>query len=250
MTSAAWVKQSGLFLQMNDNLVSVIMPVFTAEKYVDEAIESVLSQTYRNIEVICINDKSTDNSLAVLKSFGNKIILVENDDNCGTAESRNKGIRIARGEFLAFIDNDDIWEKNKLDVQIDRFMDNAKLDVSLTYMQSFISPDLKENDKYLRYCPPNPLPGYIPSTILVKRTSFEKAGYFNSRWKNGESVDWLFKAREAGLTFEVINQVLVRRRIHKTNKSILDSQLSKSEYLKIIRESLNRRKASSALKQT
>lgn len=235
---------------MNDNLVSVIIPVFNAEKYVAEAIESVLSQTYKNIEVICINDTSTDNSLSVLKSFGDKIILVENDDNCGTAKSRNKGIRLARGEFLAFIDNDDIWENHKLEVQINQFINNSELDVSFTYMQSFISPDLKKDDKIFPYCPPDPMPGYIPSTILVKRTSFEKAGYFDSRWKNGESIDWLFKAHETGLTFEVVNQVLVRRRIHNTNKGILDSQLSKNEYLKIVRESLNRKKANSALKQT
>jgi glycosyltransferase involved in cell wall biosynthesis len=227
---------------MNNNPVSVIIPVFNAEKYVAETIGSVLSQTYKNIEVICINDKSTDNSLPVLESFGDKIILINNEDNCGTAKSRNKGIRLARGEFLAFIDNDDIWENNKLQVQINQFRNNPDLDISFSYMQCFISPEISKEAKNLRYCPPDPIPGYIPSTIMLKRTSFEKVGYFDSRWKNGESVDWIFKAQEAGLNIHLIDQILVKRRIHETNKGILDSSISKSEYLKIIRESVNRRK--------
>jgi glycosyltransferase involved in cell wall biosynthesis len=226
---------------MNNNFVSIIIPVFNAEKYVAEAIRSVLSQTYKNIELICINDKSTDNSLSILESFGNKIILVDNEDNCGTAESRNKGIRLARGEFLAFIDNDDVWESNKLDVQMHQFRNNPDLDVSFSYMQCFISPEISEQVKMLRYCPPDPMPGYIPSTILVKRTSFEKVGYFESKWKNGESVAWMFKAIEAGLNFGVVDEVLVKRRIHETNKSVLASSTSQSEYFKIIRESLERR---------
>ncbi|PKN53585.1 MAG: glycosyltransferase family 2 protein [Deltaproteobacteria bacterium HGW-Deltaproteobacteria-13] len=227
---------------MNSNLVSVIIPVFNAEKYVAEAIGSVLSQTYKNMELICINDKSTDHSFSILESFENKIILINNENNCGTAESRNKGIRIARGEFLAFIDNDDIWESHKLEVQMNEFRIHPALDVSFSYMQSFISPELSEKAPNLRYCPSEPIPGYIPSTIVVKRTSLAKAGYFDSRWKNGESVDWMFKAKEAGLNFGVVDQVLVKRRIHETNKGVLDSATSKNEYLKIIRESVNRRR--------
>jgi glycosyltransferase involved in cell wall biosynthesis len=227
---------------MNNNLVSVIIPVFNAESYVEEAIRSVLSQTYVAVELICVNDKSTDGSLSVLESFGPEIILINNEENCGTAESRNKGIRIARGEFLAFIDNDDIWENNKLEVQMNRFRKSPDLDVSLTYMQCFISPEMMEGAGGLRYCPPDPLPGYIPSTMVVKRTSFDKVGYFDSRWKNGESFAWIVRANEVGLKFEVIEDVLVRRRIHENNKGIADSSTSRRDYLRILRESVNRRR--------
>ncbi len=218
------------------------MPVFNAEKYVEEATKSVLSQTYKNIELICINDNSTDSSLARLESFGDEIIVINNKDNFGTSESRNKGIRRAKGEFLAFIDNDDIWEKNKLEVQMNHFNNNPKLDISFSYMKCFLSPELSEEVKNLRYCPPRPLPGYIPSTMVVKRASFDRVGYFDARWKNGESVDWLFKAKEAGLNFGIVDDVLVKRRIHETNKGALASSTNKSEYLKIIRESLARRR--------
>jgi glycosyltransferase involved in cell wall biosynthesis len=227
---------------MNSKLVSVIIPVFNSEKYVEEAITSVLSQTYKNIELICINDKSTDNSLSVLESFGNRIILINNETNCGTAESRNKGIRLARGEYLAFIDNDDVWESNKLEAQMKHFQNNPDLDVSICHMRNFISPETSEEVKKLRYCPPDPLPGYIPSTIVVKKPSFENAGYFDSRWKNGESFAWIMQAQDAGLKFGILDDVLVKRRIHENNKGALDVSTSKSEYLKIIRESVDRRR--------
>ena len=227
---------------MNGNLVSVILPVFNAEKYVEEAIKSVLCQTYQDIELICVNDKSTDNSLSLLESFGNKIIFINNENNCGTAESRNKGLRLARGEFLAFIDNDDIWESNKLELQMNHFNNNPDVDICVSYMKSFLSPELSGNVMNLRFCPPDPIPGYIPSTIMVKKTAFEKVGYFDSRWENGESIDWLFKAKKAGLNFGIVDDVLVKRRIHETNKGVLASSTSKREYLKIIRESLARRK--------
>jgi len=227
---------------MKNNLISVIIPVFNAEKYVEEAIKSVLSQTYKNRELICINDNSTDSSLSVLESFEDKIILINNKDNFGTSESRNIGIRRAKGGFLAFIDNDDLWESNKLEVQMNHFNNNPNLDISFSYMNCFISPELSEDVKNLRYCPLHPIPGYIPSTMVVKRTSFDRVGYFDSRWKNGESVDWLFKAKEAGLNFGIVEDVLVQRRIHETNKGALASSTSKSEYLKIIRESLARRR--------
>lgn len=227
---------------MNHNLVSVIIPVFNAEKYVREAVESVLSQTYKDIELICINDGSTDHSLSVLESFGKKIILINNKNNCGTAESRNKGIRTAGGAYLAFIDNDDVWENNKLEVQLNYFRNNPALDVLFSYMQCFISPDISEEIKKIRYCPPDPIEGYIPSTAVIKRAAFERAGYFESKWKNGESVAWMFKAKDAGLNFGIVDDILVKRRIHETNKSALDLATSKSEYLKIVKESLDRRR--------
>jgi glycosyltransferase involved in cell wall biosynthesis len=227
---------------MNSNIVSVILPVFNADKYVREALESVLSQTYKNIELICINDQSTDNSLSILESFGDKIILINNENNCGTAESRNKGIRLARGEYLAFIDNDDLWKSNKLEVQLNQFRNNPALDVLFSYMQCFISPDISEEIKKIRYCPPDSMPGYIPSTVVIKRTSFEKVGYFESRWKNGESVAWMFKAKDIGLNFGIVDDILVKRRIHETNKSTLNLSTTKSEYLRIVKESLDRRR--------
>ena len=218
------------------------MPVYNTEKYVREALDSIFSQTYKNFEVVCIDDGSVDNSVSILESFGNKIKLLKNESNLGTSVSRNKGIQIAQGEFLAFLDADDIWEINKLEIQMMEFNNNPDLEVSFTYMKCFISSELSEDVKRKRYCPPNSAPCHIPSSAVIKRTSFEKVGYFDTRFKNIEFVDWINKAKEIGLKIETLNDILVFRRIHETNVGVMDRDNSRSDYFKIIKESLNKKK--------
>jgi glycosyltransferase involved in cell wall biosynthesis len=227
---------------MNNNLISVIMPVYNTEKYVRESIESVLSQTYKNIEIICINDGSLDSSLSILESFGDKIITINCKNNCGQSEARNKGVHMAKGEYLAFIDADDIWESKKLEIQLKQFISNPNLDISFTNMKCFISPELSEDIKSHYICPVDIVAGYIPSTVFIKNTSFKKVGYFDPKWKEGEFIDWLVKAKDIGLKQYFHEDVLLSRRIHETNIGAIKKPETRDNYLKIIRESLERRK--------
>lgn len=101
---------------MND-LVSVIMPVFNAEKYLKQTLESLLNQEYANWELIAVDDKSKDGSLSILREFSKKeprIVLIEKEQNSGSADSRNKGIDRAGGRFIAFLDADDLWDPDFL----------------------------------------------------------------------------------------------------------------------------------------
>jgi glycosyltransferase involved in cell wall biosynthesis len=112
---------------MNFPLVSVIIPVFNSEKTIQRAIDSVLNQTYPNIEIIIIDDWCTDNTLSVVKAIQvehpDKIHLFLNQKNLGPGGSRNQGIALAKGEFLAFLDSDDTWMPNKLELQMPKFED-------------------------------------------------------------------------------------------------------------------------------
>lgn len=94
--------------------VSIIMPVYNTEKYLSKAVKSVLDQTYRNFEVICVNDGSTDNSFEILQKFQleHKNLKIINTENVGAGEARNIGMEAARGDFLLFLDSDDIFDKN------------------------------------------------------------------------------------------------------------------------------------------
>jgi glycosyltransferase involved in cell wall biosynthesis len=222
---------------MNKNpLISIIMPIYNTERYLSESVESVLNQTYSPIELICVNDSSTDNSLNILKSY-KEIIIVNNDKNLGAGVSRNKGIEAARGEFIAFIDADDIWLKEKLAAQMKQFQLNPDLDISFTYMKCFISPELSEETKKLRYCPPSPMPGNCAGTMLIKKDSLKKAGGFEARWKVAEFLSWFNNAREHGLIVKILNEVFMHRRIHDANTGITQRS-SRMEYLKIARELL------------
>ena len=110
---------------MEKNLISVIMPVYNCEKYVEQAINSVINQTYKNWELIIINDASTDASYKIVTRFNNKNIkIINSEKNSGAAISRNIGITNANGEYIAFLDSDDIWECSKLEQQLDFMQKN------------------------------------------------------------------------------------------------------------------------------
>ena len=115
-------------------LVSVVMPVYNSEKYIKESIESVLGQTYINYELIIVNDASTDSSMKIVEELSktsNKIRIVHLLYNQGVSAARNIGIKNAVGEYIAFIDSDDIWLENKLEEQLD-FMISNNLKFSFT----------------------------------------------------------------------------------------------------------------------
>ena len=95
--------------------VSVIIPVYNVEPYLKEALDSVINQTLREIEIICIDDCSTDNSYNILEEYAkkdNRIIIIKNEENLGVGISRNKGIRLSKGEYIGFVDGDDYIVNN------------------------------------------------------------------------------------------------------------------------------------------
>jgi len=105
---------------MMEPLVSVVMPVYNAEKFVVAAIESILSQSYTNFELIIVNNASTDNSVEYIKRIvDRRITLIENEENCGIVFSRNRGLKLARGKYIAIIDSDDIALPNRVEKQVE-----------------------------------------------------------------------------------------------------------------------------------
>jgi teichuronic acid biosynthesis glycosyltransferase TuaG len=115
-------------------LVSIIMPLYNSEKFLSSAIESVISQTYKNWELILIDDKSTDNSLQKAMQHmkqDSRIKLIELQDNSGPAIARNTGIKAAKGKYIAFLDSDDMWLPEKLELQI-KFMNERNTNFSYT----------------------------------------------------------------------------------------------------------------------
>ncbi|WKV08014.1 glycosyltransferase family 2 protein [Thermoanaerobacterium sp. CMT5567-10] len=114
--------------------VSIIIPVYNAEKFIAETIKSVLHQTYTNWEMILVDDYSSDDSQKIINCFAqkdNRIKYIRLEKNCGAAVARNTGLEIAKGRYIAFLDSDDLWEPNKLEKQI-KFMEENKIGFSFT----------------------------------------------------------------------------------------------------------------------
>ena len=111
-------------------MVSVIIPTYNREKTILKSINSVLKQTYKDIEVIIVDDCSTDNTEEIIKNIDDKrIIYYKLKENSGACVARNKGIDLAKGEFIAFQDSDDEWNKNKLEIQM-KHLKNSKYDMN------------------------------------------------------------------------------------------------------------------------
>src|SRR2546425_8625651 len=159
-------------------LVSCIVPVFNGEHYLREALESILQQTYRPLEIIVIDDGSTDNSAVVVASYGEQIIYLR-QVNSGPAAARNRGLQEARGEFIAFLDQDDLWHPEKLARQMARFKTQPELVLCITYAQDFWVPELQEEAARLgnhRYAQPQA--GFLLQALLARRPLFETGGHF------------------------------------------------------------------------
>ena len=118
---------------MNNGLVSIIMPSYNTANYIGESINSVINQSYKNWELIIVDDCSTDNTDEVIKDFlkDSRIKYLKNKENSGAAISRNKALRMAKGEWIAFLDSDDLWNHKKLEKQI-KFMEQNKYNFSYT----------------------------------------------------------------------------------------------------------------------
>lgn len=208
--------------------VSVIIPNYNYAKYVSDAIQSVLSQTYRNFEIIVVNNGSTDNSLEILTGFGDLIILV-NQANLGQSGARNTGLLKSTGDLIAFLDADDIWETTKLEKQIALFREDTQL------IYSGLMKFENESGKILSLYFPvfrgscilhflnNPGVAIVlggESTVLFSRDLFNQVGDFDTRLSI--SAGWDFFRRCSLYTkFDYVPELLVKYRIHGNNMSLL-----------------------------
>lgn len=116
--------------------VSVIIPVYNSEKYILECMNSVINQTYKNLEIIVIDDKSTDNSINIIKSIKDKRIrIIQLEKNSGAAIARNKGIEVATGDYICFLDSDDYWFNRKIEKQLNFIKNKAFIYSKYIYLR-------------------------------------------------------------------------------------------------------------------
>ena len=227
-------------------LVSVIIPVYNREKFLAAAIDSVLSQTYRHIQIIVVDDGSTDQSGTIARSYADVEYIYQ--ENQGVSLARNKGIDAAQGEFIALLDSDDMWLPNKLETQIIYMLKNPHIDITLTRIKNFLEPDTEIPDSdpevpswfNCKYALQDST-GFTLATMLSRRSVFNRVGYFSSEYQSLEDVEWLWRAKDQNIYYEVIPEALVLRRFHGSNLSWQTSLEVKSTMFKIIKQSIARK---------
>jgi glycosyltransferase involved in cell wall biosynthesis len=212
---------------MTSPLVSVVIPTFNAARYVARAVDSALAQTYSPVEVIVVDDGSTDNTAQVLDQYKSNIRYIF-QPNCGSVGAvRNRGIREARGEIFAFLDADDLWFREKLEQQIPVLLANPK--VGLVH-SNFKYLDEETGRTYTISRPRHKLVGrcytrlffgcsIFASSVVVRRTCLDNVGMFNEEIPPGvEDYElWLRLARQ--YKFAYVPRCLALYRKHSANMS-------------------------------
>ena len=228
---------------MENTTISVIIPVFNAERYLAEAIESVLMQAVKPLEIIVVNDGSTDESEKVANTFKNDICYIL-QENKGASAARNLGINLAKGSLLAFLDADDVWTAHKLELQLKALEEGPGLDMVFGTVEQFVSPELGvEHINKLRL-ELKKMPGYHVGTMLIKRESFQQVGLFREDLELAEFIDWFNRAEDMKLHYKMLPEVVMKRRIHTTNQGLYKRQHRK-EYASVLKAALDRRRAES-----
>jgi glycosyltransferase involved in cell wall biosynthesis len=202
---------------MTGPCVSVIVPAYNRERYLGAALDSVLAQDYRPLEIVVVDDGSTDGTARVARAYPDVRYL--HQANQGVAAARNAGIAASRGELIAFLDSDDLWAPEKLRLQVGFLLEHPRVGYCLARMRNFLEPG----------CPPPPWIGVdelsrvefgiVPGTLVARRDVFERVGGFDPRYPCGSDTDWFFRAKDAGIALGFLGEILLLRRVHDANLS-------------------------------
>jgi glycosyltransferase involved in cell wall biosynthesis len=208
---------------MTPALVSVVMPVYNGERFLQQSIRSVLAQTYRHVELIVVNDGSTDGSATVLESFGAQLTVMQ-QSNSGVAEARNAGIRAARGEFIAFLDQDDWWQPEKIERQVECFSRDEQ--IGLVHTAAAYHDDVSGGDaggsspdavRLTGFCYEQLLLDNLicNSSVMVRRSVLDAVGLVDTTVQGNTVQDyelWLRIARR--FSFDYVPKQLTIWRLH------------------------------------
>src|SRR3954470_4350259 len=198
---------------MTDPSVSVIVPVFNCERYLGAALDSIFGEGYGSLDVVVVDDGSTDASADVAASYPVRLVCVQHG---GIARARNAGLGAATGELITFLDADDVWMPGSLRPRVDRLLEQPELDVLLGRMEFFIEPGTP------------PPPWYLPAWeaesqkallggVLAWRRVFDEVGEFDPDYEIGEDTDWLARLKDSTARWEHIPDVVMRYRHHGSN---------------------------------
>ena len=231
-------------------LVSCIIAVLNGEAYLQQAIDSLLAQTYPATEIIVVNDGSTDRTPDVVARYGNRLRLL-NQENRGVSIARNRGVAMSTGSLLCFLDADDLLKPTKIALQIARFQADPQLQFCDCHTAYFWTPEMSQarREADFRYADPfwrMPLPGHI-STWLFRRQVWERVGEFSAGKQYAEDVDWFSRGRDLGLPRLTLSDVLTLRRLHENNVTTRNPGEQVSDLANMLKAHLLRKRTRKAV---
>ena len=220
-------------------LVSVILPVFNAEKYLPDAISSIINQTYNNLEIIILNDGSTDGSAKIISDFKrqDKRIIVFHYENCGLVKTLNKGFELAKGKYIARMDADDISVLNRIEKQVSKMGGNTKFVLCGTWFQEMGN----SNKKHRVFCRDEDIrlrslfsPQFCHPSVLIQSDVAKRIKFKDEFFMAEDYMYWL-QLMEVGKVCN-IPETLIKYRVHESQISIEKRSKQKKVHLKVAKK--------------
>jgi len=233
--------------------VTVIIPARNAAPYLTACLASVIAQSGESVqEIVVVDDGSSDGTLAMAEGFfraqpaSSLSLRCLSQPPSGAAAARNLGVLAATGEWLSFLDADDLWLPDKTERQLAALSQDPGHSGAFGSIRQFLSPELPDDVKSRILCPPEPLSGPSIGTLLIRRADFLRVGEFDTTLPVGEFLEWFGRAKDAGLAFLMLPEILMLRRLHRCNQGVLKKDDYAATFRKILRERLRRRAAPQA----
>ena len=227
-------------------VVSVIMPLHNGQAFLAEALASVLGQVEADFEVILVDDGSSDGTRRIAEYHERKhpSVRLLSQGNAGVTVARNRGVAVARGEYLAFLDQDDRWRPEALATHLCAFGLEPALAYTVAHQRCFLEPGGDCPDWFRLQPLGEPLPAFLPGGLMVRRSVFAELGGFDPRYPISSDADWFARARDAGLPMRLLPDVTLERRIHRANQSSQAAVIHR-ELFQLLRASIDRKRRGS-----
>ena len=190
-------------------LISVIIPIYNGEKFIENLLEQLVKQQYSPMEIIVVDDGSSDKTAQILAKYTHVNYFYQ--ENKGPAAARNNGLQQAHGTFIAFLDCDDLWSETHLNTLIQHFNNNPKLDIVKGQIQEQTIINQSIENKELPYF------NCLLGSCIIRKSTFNKIGYFDEELVFCEDMDWFTRAWENNVPLKKTNSISLYYRRHEHN---------------------------------
>ena len=222
--------------------VSVVIPTFDRPGYLAQAIESVLVQQGADLEVLVADNGTMRETADEVARFGDRVKYLYSPIP-GIGLARNAGVSASTGDFIAFLDDDDLWTADKLQRQLRAFDEHPRLEAVFGHMRQFLCPQVDRMQlEKVKHLDGQVIPAPLATSILIRRSAWERVGPFDTSLQIGVDVDWYSRVCDSKIETLMLPDVLYLRRIHQTNTNFTHSH-EKNGRLLMLKRIIDRRRA-------
>ena len=223
-------------------LVSVIMAVRNSERFIAQAIESVISQSYSDWEVVVVDGSSADRSAEIASAYP-RVRCLSQDGRTGFAGAWNEGLAAAEGGLICFLDSDDVWEPSKLERQVEVLRLRPEVDYVITLVRFLVEPGVPLPPGFKPELLESDHVANMPSAVMIRRVALDAVGPFRTDLEVASDIDWFARLKDRPLTLATVPEVLVHKRVHDRNFSYTHARRLNGELLELLRSSVGRQRS-------